>query len=170
MRIVVDDLTRPAVVELLEMHLRRMHEQSPPGSVFALDLDGLRSPGVTCFTAWDVADGGDDGDDATRGAGSSGSGSLMGCGALKELDASHGEVKSMRTADAFLRRGVAAAVLAHIVDVARARGYRRLSLETGTGPAFEASHRLYEHAGFRPCGPFGGYTDTVFSTYFTAEL
>jgi putative acetyltransferase len=169
-RIVVDDLTHPAVVELLGLHLRRMHEQSPPGSVFALDLAGLRAPGVTCFTAWDDVDGGADETVGNGGAGSSGPGELMGCGALKELDASHGEVKSMRTADAFLRRGVAAAVLAHIVDVARARGYRRLSLETGTGPAFEASHRLYERAGFRPCGPFGGYTDTVFSTYFTAEL
>lgn len=151
MRIVVDDLTNPAVIELLALHLQRMHENSPPGNVFALDLDGLRSLDVTLWTAWE--------DDA-----------LMGCGALKELDPSHGEVKSMRTADAFLRRGVAAAILDHMVGEARARGYERVSLETGTGPAFDAAHVLYERAGFVPCGPFGSYRETEFSAYFTLTL
>lgn len=151
MRIVVDDLTNPAVIELLALHLQRMHENSPPGNVFALDLDGLRSLDVTLWTAWE--------DDA-----------LMGCGALKELDPSHGEVKSMRTADAFLRRGVAAAILDHMVGEARARGYERVSLETGTGPAFDAAHVLYERAGFVPCGPFGSYRVTEFSAYFTLTL
>ena len=156
-RIVVDDLTHPDVVRLLQLHLERMHEHSPPASVFALDLAAMRSPGVTCWTAWD------DHDDP-------GAGALMGCGALKELDPYHAEVKSMRTADAFLGRGVGAAVLDHLVAVARARGYRRLSLETGTGPAFAAALRLYARAGFEPCGPFGAYTDTEFSVYRTLLL
>jgi putative acetyltransferase len=161
-RIVEDDLTHPAVIDLLRLHLQRMHEQSPPESVFALDLDGLRSPWVTLWTAWD--------DDVVPAAGVPAAASLMGCGALKELDARHAEVKSMRTADAHLRRGVARAILDHLVVVARTRGYERLSLETGTGPAFEASHALYERAGFVPCPPFAGYADTTFSRYFTLVL
>lgn len=151
MRIVVDDLTHPAVIELLGVHLQRMHENSPPGSVFALDLSGLRSPDVTLWTAWD-------GDH------------VMGCGALKQLSPAHAEVKSMRTADAYLRRGVAAAILGHMIGEARDRGYERLSLETGTGPAFDAAHVLYERAGFESCGPFGSYRDTEFSAYFTLVL
>ena len=151
MRIVVDDLTHPAVIELLRLHLQRMHENSPPDNVFALDLTGLRAPGVTLWTAWD-------GDE------------LMGCGALKELTPQHAEVKSMRTADAFLRRGVAAKILDHMVGEARARGYERLSLETGTGPAFDAAHVLYRRAGFEECGPFGDYEPTDFSAYFTLTL
>lgn len=156
-RIVVDDLTHPEVLRLLQLHLDRMHEHSPPGSVFALDLEAMRGPDVTCWTAWDDHDG-------------SLAGALMGCGALKELDPLHAEVKSMRTADAFLGRGVGAAVLDHLVAVARARHYRRLSLETGTGPAFEPALRLYARAGFVPCGPFGTYTDTEFSVYRTLLL
>ncbi|MFN8023277.1 MAG: GNAT family N-acetyltransferase [Acidimicrobiales bacterium] len=151
MRIAEDDLTHPAVVELIRLHLQRMHEHSPPESVFALDVTGLRSPDVTFWVAWD-------GD------------TPMGCGALKELGPTAGEVKSMRTADGYLRRGVAAAILDHLVGEARARGYRRVSLETGTGPAFEAAHVLYERAGFEGCPPFGDYTDTTFSRYFALDL
>jgi putative acetyltransferase len=151
-RIVVDDLTHPAVIELLRLHLQRMHENSPPDNVFALDLTGLRSPEVTLWTAWD------DNDD------------LMGCGALKELSPVHAELKSMRTADAHLRKGVAAAILDHMIGAAHTRGYERLSLETGTGPAFDAAHVLYRRAGFEECGPFGDYTGTDFSVYFTLEL
>ena len=151
MRIVVDDLTHPAVIELLRLHLQRMHENSPPENVFALDLTELRSPEVTLWTAWD-------GDE------------LMGCGALKELSSVHAELKSMRTADAHLRRGVAATILGHMVDEARARGYERLSLETGTGPAFDAAHVLYRRAGFDECRPFGDYEENEFSAYFTLTL
>ena len=150
-RIAEDDLTHPAVVELIRLHLQRMHETSPPENVFALDVSGLRSPDVTFWVAWD-------GD------------APMGCGALKALGGAHGEVKSMRTADGYLRRGVAAAILDHIVREARARGYERVSLETGTGPAFEPAHVLYARAGFVECAPFGAYTDTAFSRYFTLEL
>jgi putative acetyltransferase len=151
MRIVVDDLSEPRVLTLLELHLERMHEHSPPGSVFALDLDGLRHPSVTFWTVWD-------GD------------AVMGCGALKELDPAHGEVKSMRTADEYLRRGVAASILDVIIHTARSRGYERLSLETGSGPAFEPSHALYRRNGFVECGPFGTYADAAFSRYFTLDL
>ncbi len=151
MRIVVDDLTDPRVRELLELHLERMHEHSPPGSVFALDLDALRHPAVTFWTARE-------GDD------------LMGCGALKELDPEHGEVKSMRTADDHVRRGVASGILDVIIGTARARGYRHLSLETGSGRAFEPSHALYRRTGFVERGPFGTYTDVEFSRYFTLDL
>jgi putative acetyltransferase len=156
MRITVDDLTHPRVHALLHVHLERMHEQSPPGSVFALGLDGLRRPDVTFWVAWD--------DDAPGGP------HVMGCGALKELDPVHGEVKSMRTADTYLRRGVAAAILDVVVRTATERGYRRLSLETGSTPAFEASHALYRRHGFVECGPFAGYTDSSFSRYFTLDL
>lgn len=150
-RIVEDDLSHPAVLGLLELHVRSAHENSPPGSVFALDLAGLRDPGVTLWTAWE---------DTT----------LLGMGALKQIDPLYGEVKSMRTAPAQLRRGVAAAVLDHLIGAARGRGYRRLSLETGSNAPFAAAHALYRRAGFVDCAPFAGYHDTVFAQYFTKDL
>ncbi|MGY2735924.1 GNAT family N-acetyltransferase [Sphingomonas sp. UYP23] len=150
-RIVRDDLSHPAVRGLLDLHVRSAHENSPPGSVFALDLSGLCEPAVTLWTAWEGE-------------------TLLGMGALKQLDPVHGEVKSMRTAPAQLRRGVAAALLAHLVGQARARGYRRLSLETGTNAPFAAAHALYRRAGFVDCAPFAGYHDTVFARYFTKDL
>jgi putative acetyltransferase len=151
MRIVRDDLTDPDVVALIELHLRSAFENSPPGSVFALDLSGLRDPAVTLWTAWD-------GDD------------LLGMGALKELDTEHGELKSMRTAPAHLRKGVAAAMLDHLVAEGRARGYRLLSLETGNNPPFAPARAMYERAGFMPCGPFADYSDESFSRYYTLAL
>jgi putative acetyltransferase len=150
-RIEVDDLSGPAVAELLGDHLAAMHEHSPPGSVRALDLTALRAPEVTFWSAW----AGDE---------------LAGCGALKELDPKHGEVKSMRTAPAYLRRGVAAAVLATIVAAAHERGYVRLSLETGHGAPFDAAHALYLRFGFEPCGPFADYPDDPFSRFFTVDV
>src|SRR3954470_9019461 len=117
MRIIIDDLSGSAIQELLREHLRGMHEHSPPESVHALDLDGLRRPEITFWTAWDREE-------------------LLGCGAIKELDPPHAERKSMRTAAAHLRKGVAREILAHIVGVARSRSYRRLSLETGSMAAF----------------------------------
>jgi len=95
---------------------------------------------------------------------------LLGMGGLKQLDTEHGEIKSMRTAPTALRRGVARAILDHILREAGARGYRRLSLETGSNAPFAPAWALYERAGFVPCGPFGGYSDTSFSRYFTLEL
>ncbi|MCB1001284.1 MAG: GNAT family N-acetyltransferase [Acidimicrobiales bacterium] len=156
MHIADDDLTHPAVIELVGRHLAGMHEHSPPESVFALDVGGLRAPGVTFVVAWD-------GDEP------------IGCGAIKQLDdptggPPSGELKSMRTADAHLRRGVGASILDHLVHLARTRGYARVCLETGTGPAFDAAHALYRRAGFVECGAFGEYVATDFSRYFALDL
>lgn len=150
-RIVRDDLAHPLVLELIELHLRSAFENSPPGAVFALDLSGLRDPAVTLWTAWDGGD-------------------LLGMGALKRLDAGHGEIKSMRTAPAQLRRGVAGTMLGHLLGEARAGGYRRVSLETGSNDAFAPARALYERYGFEETGPFAGYTDTGFSRYYTRTL
>ena len=151
MEIVVDDLSGGAVHELLREHLRNMHLHSPPESVHALDLEGLRQPGITFWTVWE-------------------GGELLGCGALKELDAAHGEIKSMRTAAAHLRKGVGRRMLAHIVAEARQRGYRRVSLETGSAEAFLPARRLYESFGFAYCGPFEGYVEDSFSVFMMLEL
>jgi putative acetyltransferase len=147
----LDDLRGDAVHALLREHLAAVMLHSPPESIHALDLEGLRAPGMSFWTLWD-------GD------------ALMACGALKELDRGHGEVKSMRTASTHLRKGAARAMLDHIVAEARRRGYRRLSLETGTAAAFEPAHRLYASAGFTPCGPFAGYVEDPYSCFMTLEL
>ena len=151
MLIVRDDLTHSDVVALIELHLRSAFENSPPGSVFALDLSGLRDPAVTLWSAWD-------GDD------------LLGMGALKQLDTGHGELKSMRTAPAHLRKGVAATMLDHLIGEGRRRGYARLSLETGNNAPFAPARAMYERAGFVPCGPFADYSDESFSRYYTLVL
>lgn len=151
MKIETDDLTRPEIHALLNEHLQNMYELSPPESVHALDLSKLRKPEITFWTAWDE-------------------GMLVGCGALKEMDAKHGEVKSMRTPSAIRRRGAGRAILAHIVDVARSRGYERLSLETGSMDAFKPARTLYESFGFSYCGPFGDYTNDPNSTFMTLRL
>jgi putative acetyltransferase len=150
-RIVRDDLSHPDVAALVEHHLRTAHENSPPGSVFALDASGLRDPSVTLWTVWEGA-------------------ALLGMGALKQLDATHGEVKSMRTAPAQLRRGVARVLLDHLIAAARARGYSRLSLETGSNAPFAAAHALYESAGFVECEPFAGYSDRDFARYYALSF
>ena len=151
MNIIIDDLTHPAVLALLNEHLADMHAYSPPESVHALDHDELRAPDVTFWTAWDGEE-------------------LLGCGALKELDARHGEIKSMRTSRSQLRKGVAAAILEHIIAVARERSYERLSLETGSGGPFEAALRFYERHGFEYCEPFADYVLDPFSRFMTREL
>lgn len=151
LRIEADDLSRPQIHALLSEHLRSMRALSPACSVHALDLEQLRRPDVTFWSAWDGA-------------------LLVGCGALRELDPTHGEVKSMRTPDALRRRGAGRAILAHIVAVARARGYRRLSLETGATPAFEPAQQLYRSVGFEVCGPFGEYTEDPHSVFMTMRL
>ncbi len=149
--IVEGDLENPQVVGLLAAHLQGMHEHSPPESVHALDLEGLRAANVTFWSAWDGSE-------------------LLGCGALQELDATHGEIKSMRTAEEHLGKGVGSAILQHIIDEARRRCYVRLSLETGSGPGFEASHALYRKFGFDYCGPFSDYADDPFSRFMTMAI
>lgn len=151
MDIRIDDLTHPAIHALLEEHLASMRAQSPAESVHALDLSKLRDPSITFWTAWD--------DDT-----------LVGCGAVRELDATHGEIKSMRTPAALRRRGAGKAILQHIIDVARQRGYRRLSLETGSQDSFAAAHALYLGAGFVDTGPFGDYRPDRHSRFLTLEL
>lgn len=146
-----DDLTRPEVAALIDYHLREMHAHSPACQVFALDSSGLRHADVIVWTAW-------------------GGGALLGMGAMRQLDARHGEVKSMRTAPTATRRGVARAILDHMIGEGRRRGYARLSLETGSGPPFEAAQALYRAAGFVETGPFGDYSDVSFSRYFTLDL
>lgn len=150
-RIVPDDLTAPAVRDLIAEHLDEMFATSPPESVHALSLASLESPDVTVWSAWD-------GDE------------VLGCGALKELDASHGEVKSMRTRAAARGRGVGAAILATILAEARARGYQRLSLETGSEEHFAPARRLYARHGFEQCPPFADYTDDPNSVFMTRTL
>jgi putative acetyltransferase len=144
-------LDDPRVVALLNVHFQGMLANSPKDSCHFLDLSGLRAPGVTFWTAWDGED-------------------LLGCGALKQLDAGHGEVKSMRTAAEHLRRGTGAALVSHILKVARERGYKRLSLETGSGAAFDAAHALYRQFGFTECGPFGDYKEDPFSRFLSRIL
>lgn len=151
MKIELDDLSRPAIHALLDEHLRSMHALGPPESVHALDLDALRRPGITFWSAWDAT-------------------GLLGCGALLELDRKHGEVKSMRTPQARRRTGAGRALLMHIIGVARERGYERLSLETGSVAAFEPAHRLYESAGFTRTGPFGAYVEDPNSVFMTLDL
>jgi putative acetyltransferase len=152
MEIRKDDLTAPAVLDLLRLHLAGMEDESPPESVHALGAEALRGSDVSFWCAWE-------GD------------ILLGFGALKELDPAHGEIKSMRTAPEALRRGVGATMLAHIVAEARARGYERLSLETGSTPAFDAAIALYARFGFAPCGAFADYRDDdPFSRFMSLAL
>jgi len=150
-RIVAGDLADPEVIALLREHLQGMADHSPPGSIHALDLEELRSADVTFWAIWNGAD-------------------LCGCGALRELDSHHGEIKSMRTAAAHLRKGVAAAMLEHIIAESKRRSYNRLSLESGSGPGFDAALAFYEKSGFVYCGPFADYCDDPFSRFMTLEL
>jgi putative acetyltransferase len=151
MHIETDDLTRPAVHALLREHLANMYELSPPESVFALDLDRLRGPDISFWTAWEGEQ-------------------LLGCGALKELTHRHGEIKSMRTPAALRRKGAGRALLEHIIQTARERGYEQLSLETGSHPAFEPAQRLYQRFGFVLCGPFADYREDPHSVFMTLRL
>jgi putative acetyltransferase len=151
MKIVIDDLQHPAVHALLNEHLQNMYELSPPESVHALELEKLRVPEITFWTAWE-------------------NDLLLGCGALKEVDRRHGEIKSMRTPVEHRRKGAGRAILAHIIEVARERSYERLSLETGTADAFKPAQRLYESFGFTYCGPFGDYKEDPNSIFMTLRL
>lgn len=151
MKIREDDLTGQKITDLLREHLENMHEITPPESIHALDLEALRSPDITFFSAWE--------DDE-----------LLGCGALKELDPRSGEVKSMRTAKAHRRRGVASNILEHIIKEAERRGYDCLNLETGAFPEFAPARALYRQYGFEYRGPFAEYIDDPNSVFMTKKL
>ena len=155
-----DDLSDAAVHDLLGEHLRDMALHSPPESVHALDLSGLRVPEISFWTVWGSA-----ADDVAAQ-----NSILMGCGALKKLSGTEGEIKSMRTAVAHRRCGAGKAMLTHILAEARSRGYRRLSLETGTAEVFRPAHALYSAAGFTLCGPFANYVADPHSVFMTLRL
>jgi putative acetyltransferase len=145
------ELDREDVRALLAQHFAEMRAGSPPSACHVLPADGLKSPDIRFFTLRE-------GD------------TLLGCGALKRLESRHGELKSMRTADAALGRGIGKAMLDRLIAAARSEGMTRLSLETGSTPQFAAALRLYEREGFERCGPFGGYSDTPFTRFFTKEI
>jgi len=151
MRIRLDDLAGPEIHALLEEHLRNMAQLSPPESVHALDIGALRKPEITFWTIWSGNE-------------------LLGCGALRQLNPDHGEVKSMRTSTAHRRKGVARVLLSHIIDEARMRSYKRLSLETGSMRAFEPAQKLYASFGFAYCPPFADYVDDPNSVFMTRSL
>ena len=151
LRIAEDDPAGPEIAALLALHLAEVNQWSPPESVHALDVDEMRKAENTFWSAWEGTE-------------------LIGCGGLKELDPHHAEIKSMRTASAHLRKGVARNILEHIIHEAKRRGYERLSLETGSMDAFEPARRLYANFGFTFCGPFGDYVDDPYSVFMTKEL
>ncbi|MFZ4453949.1 GNAT family N-acetyltransferase [Salibacterium aidingense] len=151
MIIKTDDLTGSEVAELLREHIQSMRLYSPPESKHALDLEALRKPEITFWSAWEGNE-------------------LVGCGALQQLDSRHGEIKSMRTSSTHLRKGVAKRVLQHIIEEAKGRGYRRLNLETGSMDAFEPARKLYESFGFQYCKPFSDYSEDPNSVFMTKEL
>jgi putative acetyltransferase len=149
--IIEDDLTGPEIAALLRLHLDAMHQWSPPESVHAMPIERLRQSDVTFYSAWDGK-------------------RLAACGAIRHLDAAHGELKSMRADPAYRGKGAGKAMLLHLLAVARARGYSRVSLETGRPEPFLPARRLYESHGFAQCPPFADYTDDPFSICMTREL
>jgi len=151
MDIRIDDLRGPEIAALLQEHLRDMYRTSPPESVHALDLEGLRKPEITFWTIWD-------GD------------TLAGCGALKALDPQHAEIKSMRTASTHRRQGVATQMLQHILQEAKRRGYTQVSLETGAMDFFLPARTLYASFGFAYCAPFADYVEDPNSVFMTKQL
>lgn len=151
MDIKIDDLKGSEIHEMLHEHLQSMTLHSPPESIHALDIEASRKPEITFWTVWE-------------------SGRLLGCGALKELDSQHAEIKSMRTSSSHLRKGVARNLLNHILEEAKRRGYSRLSLETGSMEAFEPARQLYANFGFTYCEPFANYVEDPYSVFMTREL
>ena len=151
MEIKIDDLTDIRTIELIRTHLAGMAENSPAESIHALNVAELKRDHITFYSAWEDND-------------------ILGCGALKELTTKHGEVKSMRTAEKHLRKGIASAILQHIINEAKIRGYTKLSLETGSMEAFQPAHRLYESFGFTYCEPFDNYIDDPNSVFMTMHF
>ncbi|MES2978509.1 MAG: GNAT family N-acetyltransferase [Pseudomonadota bacterium] len=151
MEIMLDDLRGPEIAGLLQEHLDSLKDTSPPESRHALDLEGLRQPGITFWSAWDQQQ-------------------LAGCGALKSLQGAHAEIKSMRTASSHLRKGVASLVLGHLIAVARERGLARLSLETGSMDYFIPARALYSKFGFVSCEPFASYVEDPNSVFMKLDF
>lgn len=151
MDIRIDDLTGPEITNLIEEHYKEMLSQSPEESMHALDLDRLKKPEITFWTAWEGKE-------------------LLGCGALKELDPTHGEIKSMRTASLHTRKGVARRILEHMLEEAQGRGYHQVSLETGTLDSFKPAINLYIKLGFEYCEPFADYVEDPYSVFMTKQL
>ncbi|MEK5476163.1 GNAT family N-acetyltransferase [Paenibacillus sp. FSL R5-0407] len=151
MEIKIDDLSGDQVARLIDEHLQSMELHSPPESIHALNLEKLKKPDITFWSVWEQEE-------------------LLGCGALKELDAHHGEIKSMRTSSQHLKKGVARKLMEFIIQEAKRRGYRRLSLETGPMEAFAPARKLYESVGFQYCGPFAEYVEDPYSLFMTKEL
>ena len=146
-----DDLTGPEIAAFLDAHMEEMKAVTPPESIHALSLNGLQGPAVTMWTVWEDTE-------------------LIGCGAIMELDSAHAELKSMRTSASWRGRGVASALLAHLLGEARRRGYRRVSLETGSMAHFEPARTFYLKHGFDYCDPFATYDDDPNSVFMTTEL
>ncbi len=151
MEIKIDDLAGAEIREFLEEHISEMQSVSPPESKHALDLEGLRKPEITFWTVWEHS-------------------CLIGCGAMRELDASHGEIKSMRISVPYRGKGVASTLLQHILNEAKLRGYRRISLETGSMTFFESARQLYAKHGFENCPPFATYRADPNSVFMTRKL
>lgn len=151
MRILRGDLADPRIIALLRYHFDRCHEVTPPGSAHVFDVSRLAAPDIDFWAAWE-------------------GGILLGVGAMKPIDARNGEVKSMHTASAARRRGVASALLSHIIDTSRARGLTRLSLETGSFEYFAPAVALYKSHGFEDCAPFGDYRPDPNSLFLTREI
>lgn len=151
MNIKIDDLRGVEVFALLKEHLDDMNSRSPQESVHTLDIEDLRKPEITFWTVWEGEE-------------------LLGCGAIKELDSKHGEIKSMRTSLSHLRKGVAKFVIEHIITESDQRGYTRLSLETGSMKAFEPARKLYAKFGFEYCEPFSDYKLDPNSVFMTKEV
>ncbi|WP_137169148.1 GNAT family N-acetyltransferase [Marinomonas sp. FW-1] len=151
MDIRIDDLSGPEVKQLLTEHLEDMFAASPPECVFALDLEGLKKPNITFWTVWEDSQ-------------------LLGCGALKVLDETHGEIKSMRTTSAARNKGVASTLLRHIIDAAKQKGLNKISLETGSQDFFAPARKLYAKHDFNECGPFSDYKLDPYSVFMTRAL
>lgn len=151
MDIKIDNLSNEKVIHLISDHLHNMALYSPPESIHALDIEKLKKSDITFWSAWEQDD-------------------LVGCGALKKLNIRHGEIKSMKTSPAHLRKGVAKQILQHIIKEAKIRGYSRLSLETGSMAVFEPARLLYEQFGFQYCAPFADYKKDANSVFMTKEL
>jgi putative acetyltransferase len=151
MAIILGDFQHPQVQALLKYHLEQMHANSPPGSVFALDWSGLQKPEISFYTLWE-------------------SGTLLGCGAVKDLGDGTAEIKSMRTHPEHLRKGVAEKILLHVIDTAKMQNYRMLLLETGSGPAFDPALALYRKHGFVTCNQFADYKKSPFNQFMQLQL
>jgi putative acetyltransferase len=151
MDIRIDDLSGPEIKQLLTEHLEDMFAASPPECVHALDLNGLKKPNITFWTVWEDSQ-------------------LLGCGALKVLDETHGEIKSMRTTGAARNKGVASTLLHHILDAAKQKGLNKISLETGPQDVFAPARKLYAKHDFNECGPFSDYKLDPYSVFMTRSL